>query len=165
MGRLTAVIAGMALFHGVLVGAALAQAPGLTPEDHLAIQQLVARYPYALDTGEGEGRAYANLFTADGEFVSPAGTVAGRAKLAEFAYGHRPGQGPLSVRNFGANLIVEAAPGGATGKQYGVVINFGELGQPSSVFTGGHFEDQYVRTADGWRIRRREFVPSSGGPK
>jgi hypothetical protein len=141
------------------------RAPGLSPEDSIAIQQLVARYPYALDTGEDEGRAYANLFTEDGEFVSPAGTISGRARLAEFAYGHRPGQGPLLVRNFGTNVLIQPTPGGATGKVYGVVINFGERGEASSIFTGGHFEDVYAKTEAGWRFKRREFVPSSGGLK
>lgn len=132
----------------------------LSPEDLIAIEQLVARYPYALDTGEDEGRAYANLFTEDGEFVSPAVTVSGRDALAELAYGHREGQGPLLVRNFGANLLVEPSPDGATGRQYGVIVDFGEQGEPSAIGPGGHFEDLYVRTDEGWRIRRREFVPS-----
>lgn len=144
-------------------GAARAQQPStLAPEDYVAIQQLVARYPYALDTGEEKGHAYANLFAEDGEFVSPVATITGRASLAEFANGHRPGQGPLLVRNFATNLLIQPAPNGATGKQYGVVINLGENGEPSSIFAGGHFEDVYVKTSDGWRIKRREFVPSRG---
>jgi len=134
--------------------------PSLGPEDLIAIEQLVARYPYALDTGEDEGRAYANLFTEDGEFVSPAVTVSGREALADLAYGHREGQGPLLVRNFGANLLIEPDPDGATGRQYGVIIDVGEQGEPSTIGPGGHFEDLYVRTDEGWRIRRREFVPS-----
>lgn len=137
----------------------------LTPQDRLDIQQLVARYPYALDTGEDEGRAYGNLFAADGQFVSPVGTIEGRSALAEFASGHRPGQGPLHVRNFSTNVLIEPSPEGATGKVYAVVISIGENGDPSSIFTGGHFEDVYVKTSEGWRIKRREFVPSVGGPE
>jgi ankyrin repeat protein len=137
----------------------------LTSQDRIAIQQLVAQYPYALDTGQDGGRTYANLFAEDGEFVSPAGTITGRAALADFANAHRPGQGPLAVRNFAANLLIEPSATGATGTQYGVVISFGEGDAPSSIFTGGHFEDVYVRTADGWRVRRREFVPSRGGAR
>jgi hypothetical protein len=139
---------------------AAAAGPSLTPEDRIAIEQLVARYPYALDTGEDEGRAYASLFTEDGEFVSPAGTVSGRDALAGLAYGHREGQGPLLVRNFGANLLIEPDPEGARGRQYGVIIALGDQGSPSTIGPGGHFEDLYVRTDEGWRIRSREFVPS-----
>jgi len=150
----------------VLVSGSLVRAQDrLAPQDYIDIQQLVARYPYALDTGENEGRAWASLFTADGEFVSPAGTLAGRRALSEFANGHRPGQGPLYARNFSTNVWIEPSAGGATGKVYAVVINIGEGGDPSSIVTGGHFEDVYVKTNEGWRIKRREFVPSVGGPE
>jgi hypothetical protein len=60
---------------------------------------------------------------------------------------------------------VEPLPdGNAKGKVYAVVIAIGENDQPSSVFTGGHFEDIYAKTQTGWRFKRRQFVPSQGGP-
>ena len=31
-----------------------------------------------------------------------------------------------------------------------------EEGQPSSIYIGGHYEDVYVKTAVGWRIKRRD---------
>ena len=37
--------------------------PSLTVEDYIEIQQLVSRYPYALDVDPDEGASYANLFT------------------------------------------------------------------------------------------------------
>jgi hypothetical protein len=30
---------------------------------------------------------------------------------------------------------------------------------------GGHYEDEYVKTRDGWRIGKRTFVPSKLGPR
>ena len=41
----------------------------LTPMDRIQIQQLIARYAYALDTGGRNGYDYADLFAADGVFV------------------------------------------------------------------------------------------------
>ena len=62
------------------------KAPTLTPLDYIEIQQLVARYAYALDTGaqDGTGSVYASLFTPDGVFVGgSSGRVAkGREQLA-----------------------------------------------------------------------------------
>ena len=59
-----------------------ARAPALTAADYLEIQQLPARYPYAVDMHGGDGSAYAALFTEDGTF----GTQAkGRAQLADLA--------------------------------------------------------------------------------
>ena len=48
----------------------------------------------------------------------------------------------------------------STGKAYAAVIDIGEGGKPSALLGGGHYEDQYVKTTDGWRIKRREFIPS-----
>ena len=139
--------------------------PALSAEDVLDIQELVGRYGNVLDGGSDGGKAYADLFTADGVFASPQATVTGREALLKLASGHRPGQGPAYVRNFAANLVVEpTADGGAKGKVYGVVIAIGENDQPSSIFAGGHFEDVYAKTQTGWRFKRRQFVPSVGGP-
>ena len=137
---------------------------GISPQDVLDIQQLVARYGYVLDNGAEGGKAYADLFTDDGVFASPQATVSGREALLKFASGHRPGQGPGYVRNFATNVKLEPTADGARGRVYAVVIAIGENNQPSSVFTGGHFEDVYARTHGGWRFKRRQFVPSEGGP-
>jgi hypothetical protein len=136
----------------------------LSSEDVLDIQQLVSRYGYVLDNGAEGGKAYADLFTDDGVFASPQATVSGREALLKFASGHRPGQGPAYVRNFATNVKLEPIAGGARGRVYGVVIAIGENNQPSSVFAGGHFEDTYAKTQAGWRFKRRQFVPSEGGP-
>jgi hypothetical protein len=37
----------------------------------------------------------------------------------------------------------------------------GEGGKPSAVGAGGHYEDRYVKTSQGWRIKRREVIPST----
>jgi len=136
----------------------------LAPQDVLDIQQLVARYGYVLDNGAEGGKAYADLFTDDGVFASPQATVSGREALLKFASGHRPGQGPAYVRNFATNVKLEPTADGARGRVYAVVIAIGENNQSSSVFTGGHFEDIYAKTQAGWRFKRRQFVPSEGGP-
>jgi len=132
----------------------------LAPEDYVEIQQVVSAYPFALDTGADHGAMFASLFTPDGAFVSGDMKIEGAKKLENFAYGHRPGQGPLYVRNFSTNLVIEPSPNGATGKAYAVVIALGEGGKPSALVGGGHYEDEYVKTVAGWRIRRREFIAS-----
>jgi hypothetical protein len=136
----------------------------LAPQDVLDIQQLVARYPYTLDNGGEGGRALAELFTEDGAFVTPQATYSGREALLKMASGHRPGQGPAYARNFAMNPLLEATPEGAKGRVYAVIIALGENKQPSSIVTGGHFEDSYVKTQQGWRFKRRQFIPNDGGP-
>jgi hypothetical protein len=139
--------------------------PALTVDDQLDIKQLVSRYAYALDTGAENGYAYADLFAGDGEFVGSRGTTRGREALAElgrlgFVDGRKPANG---VAHFIMNHVIAPASGGATGKQYMVLVNIGENNQPGGQFSsvGGHYEDQYVRTPQGWRFKRRQFIPSA----
>ena len=89
-------------------------------------------YPIALDTGAGNGTLYADLFTPDGVFVSDTVKHQGREALKKFAWQHRPGQGPLYVRNYSTNPWIEASPEGATGKVYALVLDVGENGGPNT---------------------------------
>lgn len=133
-----------------------ARAATLTADDYLAIQQLVARYGFALDTGADNGYMYADLYVPDGVFNNSKG----REQLAALARGGR--RGPLNVRNLSALPIIKASPEGATGIQYAQAINFAENGQPTELDHFGHYEDVYVKTADGWRFKSRLFVNESG---
>ena len=68
---LIAVLAIALAASGLAYAQKTANGPSLTPQDYLDIQQLVARYAHAMDTGADNGNAYADLFAADGEFVAP----------------------------------------------------------------------------------------------
>ena len=134
--------------------------PGsLTAEDYIEIQQLVARYPYALDQNPDEGLSYANLFTPDAVFRQP--RTEGRQNLATMA--SRAPHGAKYTRHFLANHVIEATTDGAVGKQYLVAVDIGESGQPSSIFLGGHYEDVYAKTPEGWRFKTRTFIASATG--
>ena len=89
-----------------------------TSEDYVEIQQLVARYAFALDTADNNGYTYADLFAADGTFND----TKGREALAALPRG--PRRGPLYVRNYGAIAIIQPTPDGATGIQYAQAIDF-----------------------------------------
>jgi hypothetical protein len=134
-------------------------AGSLSVQDYQEIQQLVASYPYALDTGANNGYMYADLFTEDAEFLRP--YTKGREQLAKLALAQP--HGPAYVRHFLMNQLIEPTATGAVGKQYLVVIDIGENGKPGAIFIGGHYEDIYARTAQGWRFKRREFIPSRAG--
>lgn len=138
-----------------------APTPKLRAEDYIEIQQLVARYSYALDQNKDDGLSYANLFTPDGTFRQP--RTEGRQNLATMA--SRAPHGPKYTRHFLANHVIEATSDGATGKQYLVAVDIGEMGQPSSIYLGGHYEDVYARTAEGWRFKTRTFIASATGPE
>ena len=127
----------------------------LTPLDVIEIQQLAIRYSYGLDSGADNGYRYADVFTADGEFVGrQVPLTQGREALARVARSVRKANSQY-VRHFIANHEIEPSPEGAIGKVYLMVVDC-EEGQPSSVYIGGQYEDVYVRTPEGWRIKRRD---------
>jgi hypothetical protein len=155
----------------VLVGIAQAQnnakpaakPPSLTPQDYLEIRQLVARYAYAVDTGADDGAVYASLFAPDGAFLDRTGrATTGHDNLAALA--RRNTRGRQSAFHFIMNHVIEPSAEGATGKEYLVQLRMGEGERPNEIFGGGHYEDVYVKTRDGWRFKQRQFLPSQRPP-
>lgn len=132
-----------------------ARAAPLTPLDYIEIQQLAIRYSYGLDTAADNGYLYADVFTPDGEFVGrQVPLTRGRDALARVARSVQKANSSY-VRHFIANHVIEPSPEGATGKVYLMVVDCEER-QPASVYLGGHYEDIYVKTPAGWRIKRRD---------
>jgi hypothetical protein len=146
--------------HGQRVAAQPgAKTPGLTPMDYIEIRQLVARYAYAVDTGADNGDVYASLFAPDGAFLDRTGrATTGREALAALA--RRNTRGRQSAFHFIMNHVIEPTAEGARGKEYLVQLRMGEGERPNDIFGGGHYEDVYAKTADGWRFKQRQFIPS-----
>jgi hypothetical protein len=140
-------------------------AGGLSAMDYIEIERLVASYGHALDNGYGttdNGEAYSGLYTADATFGNSTGT----AQLA--ALGREQPQGEYYVRHYLTNHVIEPFAGQAIGKQYLVVIDVPNAEQrakgiPGTIFLGGHYEDLYQRTPDGWRIRTRRLFRAHTG--
>jgi hypothetical protein len=136
-----------------------AKALALTPLDYIEIRQLVSRYGYAVDTGADNGNVYAELFAPDGAFLDRTGKATqGRDALSAVA--RRFMRGPQSQFHFLMNHVIEATPDGARGKEFLLQLRMGEPGHENDIFGGGHYEDTYRKTADGWRFKTRQFIPS-----
>ena len=115
-------VAGVAAFGvlmlavGLVVGQAQQKKATLTTQDYIDIQQLVARYPYALDGGLENGKVYADLFTDDGEFHQQTGRVwKGRAEILTIA--KKEAETPNALGHFIMNHMIEPTSEGAVGKQ------------------------------------------------
>jgi len=153
----------LAILSGWGLRAQTSKPATLTAADYLEIQQLVARYSYAVDMHGGDGSAYAALFTPDGTF----GTQAkGTAQLAELAAKtNKERSGPAFARHFVTNVMIKPSPEGATGRSYLVALDISEVRKPTTILHGGHYDDVYVKTAQGWRIKSRTYVRSEIGPQ
>ena len=163
-GIMTLVAAG-AMFVAVQAQQRPGGAAALSPQDYIEIQQLVARYPYALDGGLGHGAVYADLFTADGVFINQDGRHdGGRAALEGLGGARRERETPLNTAHYIVNHVIEPLPGGrARGQEYLMVADIGEEGpvhgpRPSSIRLGGQYRDEYEKTPQGWRFKTRQFI-------
>jgi len=133
----------------------------LTAADYIEIQQLVARYAYAVDTHADNGNAYADLFAKDGVF---GGKTQGHEALQKLAMSTQADRGgPDYTRHYLTNVIIYPTPDGARGSQYLVAIDVGEGGKASSIIHGGRYDDVYVKTPDGWRFKSRQLYPAKIG--
>ena len=128
------------------------QAMALTAQDYIDIQQLAARYAYAIDKCTNSGYDYADLYTPDGVFsvtdengVPAAARFEGRDRLAEAAGGGKKGcvdpksvPDRYSMSHIVANHVIIPAPGGATGKSYLLVVGFGDPMAKDAAKKTGH---------------------------
>src|SRR5262245_31319251 len=142
-------MAGMALAAGLLglPAGAEQRAVQLTEKDRKEIQELATSYGRAL--GMCTAEEYAALFAApDGYFASgPRGKVVGRDRLMALVRSERHCNdgSERRPRNLPADNTIEATPDGVKGR---VVLNNAP----------GHYEDTYVKTAQGWRFKGRTYV-------
>ena len=153
------------------VGMAADLAPmALTPQDYIDIQQLTARYVYAVDACTNSGYDYADLYTADGIFGvttqwdKPGKIWAqGRGALARAGGGGpdgcreaKPGTPGYGLHHVVTSETITPMPGGAAGRA--TLITLGVGGKPTNVEWQGGYQDFYVKTPAGWRIRSRWHV-------
>lgn len=147
----------------------------LTAQDYIDIQQLAARYAYAIDKCTNSGYDYADLYTPDGVFsiadengVPGTARFQGRDRLAEADGGGKGGcvdpktvPDRYSVSHIVANLVIAPAPEAATGESYLLVVGFGDptakegAKAPVVAYAWGKYYDVYVKTANGWRFKSR----------
>jgi hypothetical protein len=140
-------------------GVGRATTGSLSALDYLAIQQLVRRSAWALDSGDNFGYAYADLFTLDGVFVGTSqGAYEGRDQLATLARGGS--RGATVQSHFTMNHVIKPSADGATGRAYVVVVDVGVEGKPNRVNHGGYYDDEYQKTELGWRFKRRTYHES-----
>lgn len=120
----------------------------LTLEDRLTIQELLARYNHAIDSGDAEG--WAATFAPDGTFESRGATHSGTEALVAFA---RDFSGRMAgARHWNNNLVIEADGDRATATCYLQLWREGQL------VSEGRYVDA-LRKVDGqWRFTSRKVV-------
>jgi hypothetical protein len=140
----------------VLVGGgawAYAQSGGsksLTAQDYADIQQLYARYNWAIDAGDIEG--YVALYTPDGSFNTFNGADGLRTFMKDRPAGSR--------RHWNSNLVITPSPEGASGKVYLLLVDV--AAKPPAISAAARYQDVLVKTGSGWRFKKRQTSPDPG---
>ena len=126
----------------------------LTADDYIEIQQLYARYNNAIDSGDAE--AYAGTFVPDGVFNN----FNGHDALVGFINDWRDKMKGTSRRHCNNNMTITPSAEGASGSVYLLLVDVSV--RPPTIAAAAKYDDQLVKTAQGWRFKKR--VTKGEGP-
>ncbi|MFE7243103.1 nuclear transport factor 2 family protein [Streptomyces sp. NPDC057580] len=133
-------------------------AGAVSAEERAAVEELVARYNWAIDTGDGRG--VAACFVEQGVFSGISGRYEGHAELAEFgARFAAAGREVAPLMHWVTNLVLARSPRGLRMRAYVMVVNAPE-GAPR-IHLWGHYDDQLVQVGGAWRFASRRFRPGT----
>lgn len=129
------------------------------------ILDLISRYSYTWDGRDVSG--WVGVFTADAVLQA---TFAGQpgfkyslskelTKFIEGFYAGPAGQGLLSSRHFQTNTVLEQQSDGSVQAHTMFAVTFQYKGEPTPRFSNtGVYRDRLVKTANGWKIARRDIL-------
>ena len=152
--KLTAFVAAALLIGGATLSYAQRTKSSLTADDYIEIQQLYAQYNDAIDSGDAEG--YAATFIPEGVFNG----FQGHDALVGFIHRWRENMKGGNMRHWNTNLAIKGTPEGASGSVYLMLLDVSA--RPPVIASAAKYEDELVKTSEGWRFKKR--VTKGEGP-
>jgi hypothetical protein len=157
---------GIAAFGIAAMAASTASAEGSYAEDRAMIEDLQARYLFALDFRDPE--AYAATFTEDGVLDYGAGKIQGREAIAAIVAGMRDnaarqrdadtsGLRPAAGRHNISNIVVTIDGDRATGTAYWFHMGNANPERAAQLNSFGHYEDELVKVDGEWLFSLRKI--------
>ncbi|MGZ3171962.1 MAG: nuclear transport factor 2 family protein [Croceibacterium sp.] len=135
----------------------------LPAEDELAIRQVIARYAWALDTGDVRG--FVGCFCRDGVLVWDAFEAPerweGAATLRHFAEFFRSLPSSAGRQHHVSNTVITACEHGARSRSY-VAVALRQGDGPHLLNVMGYYEDLFRREDGHWRLAERIIRDWSG---
>jgi ketosteroid isomerase-like protein len=157
-----------ALSAAAVLGTAFAASSGDSSyaEDRAQIEDLQARYMFALDFRDPE--AYAATFAEDGVLDYGAGKIKGRKAIAEMIEGMRAnaekqraadtsGLRPAAGRHNITNIVLDIHGDRATGTAYWFHLGNDNPERSAEVTSFGHYEDELVKVEGQWLFSLRKI--------
>jgi uncharacterized protein (TIGR02246 family) len=150
----------------LILTAAAASAEGSYAEDRAQIEDLQARYLFALDFRDPE--AYAATFTEDGVLDYGAGKITGRKAIADMVATMRAnaerqqaadtsGLRPAAGRHNISNIVLEIDGDRARGTAYWFHMGNANPERAAQVNSFGHYEDELVKVNGEWLFSLRKI--------
>ena len=151
----------------MLAGAAsTASAEGGYAEDRALIEDLQARYLFALDFRDAD--AYAATFAEDGILDYGAGQIKGREAIREMVAGMRrnaeaqraqdtSGLRPAAGRHNISNIVLEIDGNQAVGTAYWFHMGNANPERAAQINSFGHYEDELVKIDAEWLFSKRKI--------
>jgi ketosteroid isomerase-like protein len=130
-------------------------------DDRLAIEQLVTEYAWLLD--HRRWGDVAQLFVDDAVLFIRGREIAGKEGLAEWAEYRAQKKSRRTQHQMTLLRLEQVEPDLITGTA-ALVLHVAKTGGGGTyVDLVGEYEDEYARTPQGWRFRRRRLVPIDQG--
>jgi hypothetical protein len=125
----------------------------LTVQDHVEIQQLYWQYNQGLDFRDEE--LFMSVFATDAVWkTGPQQEYVGRKAIGAFIPQTSGGKtGATGRRHWNNSWWIRPSGEGAQGRVYWLVLDVSAR-QPAATLSG-YYEDVYVKTSEGWRIKSR----------
>ena len=135
-------------------------------DDRAAIEDLQARYMFALDFKDAE--AYAATFAPDGILDFGRGEIKGRDAIAEMVANMRAdfeqdidedtsGLRPVAGRHSITNIVIKVDGDRATGRAYWFHMGNDNPERAAQLNSFGHYEDEMVRIDGQWFFAQRKI--------
>ena len=175
------IIAG-AILGGSMIIATFAGAAGNSSsyaEDRAEIQNLQARYLFALDWGDAD--TYAGTFAPDGVLDYAGGVEKGRKEIHDSIQKFHddamkasakanPGLRPSARRHNITNMVIKIDGNHATGRAYWVEFNDNDPDRKAQLGAYGHYEDTMEKIDGKWyftsrKILNEQLPERAAGPK
>ena len=148
----------------------------LSAEDRIELYELYSRSTRLITNRDVDG--WLDLFTEDAVFFLPGipamgvddMQMSGHAELRQFITETIEGKNDPAMglevgtkkRYLVGNIMLDAAGGDeASGSAYFFLIIPGKDGKLPTLLGTGVYEDTFVKTAAGWRIKRRKLTPDT----
>jgi hypothetical protein len=134
-------------------------------EDRAMIEDLQARYMFALDFGDAD--AYASTFTNDGVLNHGRGETKGREAIRNYILENKKsaetqrskdtsGLRPAAGRHNISNIVIKVNGNKAVGRAYWFHMSNNNAKRTAELDSFGHYEDEMVKVKGQWLFSKRK---------